>query len=84
MAGDPLPGATVTLYRSDANGGPFDDPVPNGDWMMSPANRTNPDTTDANGHFGWDTIAGYYKVVATRPGCYRPATRTNRRWKPTC
>ena len=36
---------------------------------MSPSNRTNPDTTDANGHFGWDVLAGYYKVRASAPGC---------------
>ena len=36
---------------------------------MSPGNRNNPDETDSNGHFGWDVIAGYYKVTATAPGC---------------
>jgi len=40
---------------------------------MSPANRTNPDLTDANGHFGWDVIAGLYKVRAEKAGCVAPS-----------
>jgi hypothetical protein len=39
---------------------------------MSPANRTNPDTTDAEGRFGWDVIAGFYKVRAEKEGCVSP------------
>jgi carboxypeptidase family protein len=66
--GNPIAGATVTLLRSDSPGGPFT-VVPNGDAIMSPGNRTNPDTTDSAGHFGWDVIAGYYKVQATKSGC---------------
>jgi Ca2+-binding RTX toxin-like protein len=64
-------GATVTLFRSDTSGGPFVQ-VPNNDPIMSPANRTNPDLTDPTGHFGWDVIAGYYKVTAARTGCHAP------------
>jgi hypothetical protein len=67
-SGDPIVGATVTLFRSDDPGGPFT-LVPDGSAIMSPSNRTNPDTTDGDGHFGWDVIAGYYKVRAEMAGC---------------
>jgi hypothetical protein len=66
-----LPGATVTLFRSDTSSGPFTQ-VPNGSGLMSPANRTNPGITDAAGSFGWDVIAGYYKVRAEKAGCVSP------------
>ena len=69
--GVPIGGATVTLYRSDASGGPFA-PVPNGSGLMAPENRTNPDTTDAAGRFGWNVLAGYYVVRAEAAGCYAP------------
>lgn len=78
--GDPIEGATVTLYRSDTSAGPFE-VVPDGSAIMSPSNRTNPDTTDEEdpdtaaeegGHFGWDVIAGYYKVTAEKDGCHAP------------
>jgi Nidogen-like len=66
--GLPVYGATVTLYRSDSPAGPFE-VVPAGSFVMSPANRRNPDLTDEIGHFGWDVIAGYYKVRAEKEGC---------------
>jgi hypothetical protein len=69
--GDPLPGAQVTLLRSDSPLGPFAI-VADGSAVMSPSNRRNPDTTDSSGHFGWDVIAGYYKVQAEHDGCHRP------------
>jgi len=56
------------LYYFDPESGEFI-PVPDGDAAMSPVNRTNPDLTDSNGHFGWDVIAGFYKVRAEKPGC---------------
>ena len=71
LEGAPIAGATVTLYRSDSAAGPFAI-VPNGDAIMSPTNRQNPDTTDAAGHFAWDVIAGYYRVRATATGCTAP------------
>jgi hypothetical protein len=67
-----LVNAIVTLYRSDAIAGPFS-AVPDGSAIMSAANRRNPDTTDVNGHFGWNTIAGYYRVRASFGGCVAPA-----------
>lgn len=66
--GAPIAGATVTLFRSADADGPFI-LVPEGSVTMSPGNRTNPDFTDAAGRFGWDVIAGYYKVEASMPGC---------------
>jgi len=66
--GQPLAGATVTLLRSDSSSGPFS-AVPDGDSIMSPANRHNPDVTDSQGHFGWDVLTGYYIVTASHPGC---------------
>jgi HYR domain len=67
----PLIGATVTLYRSSYPTGPFEI-VPDGSPMMSPKNRNNPDYTDGAGHFGWDTIPGYYVVRAEYEGCVAP------------
>jgi len=66
--GAPIGGATVTLLRSENPGGPFAT-VPNGSAIMSAGNRANPDTTDPDGSFGWDVIAGYYQVHAAAAGC---------------
>jgi hypothetical protein len=68
LDGDPIPGATVTLYRSDSESGPFEI-VPDGSAIMSPSNRVNPMQSDAEGHFGWDVMPGYYKVRAEKAGC---------------
>ena len=64
----PISGATVTLLRSDSAAGPFI-PVANGSAVMSAANRDNPSTTPADGGFGWDVIAGFYKVQASSSTC---------------
>jgi hypothetical protein len=65
--GDPIDGATVTLLSSANAGGPFT-AVPNGDSaVMTPS--TNPETTPADGTFGWDVVPGYYEVQASRAGC---------------
>jgi hypothetical protein len=69
--GAPVPGATVTLLRSDEPGGPFV-VVPDGDAVMSPANRTNPMLSDDQGHWGWDTVTGFYVVRAEAAGCTSP------------
>lgn len=66
--GAPIGGATVTLLRSESSGGPFEQ-VPDGSAIMSAGNRSNPDTTAADGSFGWDVIAGYYRVRAAASGC---------------
>ncbi len=69
--GNPIEGATVTLSRADTEAGPFAQ-VPDGSTVMSPENRTNPDMTDATGHFGWLTVPGFYKVRAEKTGCRSP------------
>ncbi len=70
-SGDPVVGATVTLYRSVDPDGPFV-VVADGSSIMSPGNRSNPDLTSADGLFGWDVVAGYYKVRAEKVGCSAP------------
>ena len=64
----PVAGATVTLLSGELETGPFT-AVPNESAVMSPANRTNPGTTGANGEFGWDTVTGFYEVEAKKEGC---------------
>ena len=71
--GNPVVGATVTLFRSDTVAGTYTQ-VPNGSAIMSPSNRKNPDTTDATGHYGWDVTAGFYKVSVSKNDCYAPGT----------
>ena len=66
--GHPIAGATVTLLQAATAAGPFT-AVPNGSAVMSPGNRVNPTVTSASGHYGWDVIAGYYKVQAAKSGC---------------
>jgi hypothetical protein len=68
QTGRPIPGATVTLFRSDGAAGAFAQ-VPLGDPIMSSANRANPGTTDAGGHYGWDVISGFYRVHVSAAGC---------------
>jgi hypothetical protein len=66
--GNRILGALVTLFRSDSPWGPFER-VPDGSAIMSPTNRQNPMYSDETGHFGWDTVPGYYVVRAEKPGC---------------
>lgn len=79
--GNRILGSLVTLYRSDSPLGPFE-VVPNGSAIMSPTNRLNPMYSDETGHFGWDTVPGFYIVRAAKPGCTdtvhtdRPYTQT--------
>ncbi len=73
--GAPLAGATVTLFQSQAKTGPFA-VVPNGSAVMSPMNRVNPDQSEVDGHFGWDVIAGFYKVRVEKGGCHAPGAAT--------
>jgi hypothetical protein len=72
--GAPISGASVTLYDSSSLSGPWSK-VPNGDTaIMSPSNTMNPDTTGAMGQWGWDTVAGFYRLKATAPGCTADTT----------
>jgi hypothetical protein len=70
--GVPIDGAQVTLLRSASADGPFF-PIPDGSAIMSPSNRTNPVSTNSDGRFGWDVVAGYYVVSATKEGCHSAA-----------
>jgi len=65
---EPFAGATVTLEQAGSAAGPFS-AVPNGSSVMSPSNRVNPATSDAQGSFGWDVLSGYYEITATASGC---------------
>ncbi|WP_066583946.1 RCC1 domain-containing protein [Cellulomonas timonensis] len=69
--GQPVEGATVTLERSDEPDGPFA-VVPDGSDLMSPANRVNPMTTGSDGNYGWDVVAGFYRLTAQKDGCTGP------------
>ena len=73
--GDPVVGATVTLESSPTTEGPFT-VVPDGSDVMSPANRQNPMSSSATGAFGWDVVAGYYRVRASKEGCTAPGGGT--------
>lgn len=66
--GRPIDGATVTLLDSATFDGDYA-PVPDGSDIMSEDNRTNPDTTGADGSFQWLVQPGYYKVKAEAEGC---------------
>jgi hypothetical protein len=74
-ANDPVVGATVRLLRSTTAAGPFVQ-VPEGSALMSPGNRVNPTVTGNDGVFGWDVVAGYYRVEATKDGCVAAADRS--------
>jgi hypothetical protein len=74
--GSPVNGATVTLLSSENLAGPFS-PVPDGSPLMSPGNRTNPDTTTSDGTFGWDVLTGFYQVQASAAGCTDPGDPTS-------
>lgn len=71
LEGRAIENATVTLYRSENYDGPFSI-VADGSGIMSLANRHNPDLTDISGHFGWDVVAGYYKVRVEKANCVSP------------
>jgi hypothetical protein len=75
--GAPVAAATVTLWRSDVLEGPFTI-VPDGDGVMSPGNRQNPDSTNGAGEFRWDVLAGWYKVTGHGTGLPVGGRRTGR------
>jgi hypothetical protein len=43
---------------------------------MSAGNRRNPDHTSALGQFGWDVLAGFYRVGAQHSGCTATTHKT--------
>jgi hypothetical protein len=67
-SGIPISGATVTLRRA-ASATAAQQAVPKGSVVMSPANRRNPDRTDALGDYGWDVLPGFYRIDVTHKGC---------------
>jgi YVTN family beta-propeller protein len=67
--GIPIAGATVTLSRSETGSLESFEVVPDGDVVMSPFNRRNPDRSDTSGRFGWDVLTGFYVVRAEKDGC---------------
>lgn len=72
LNGTPIEGATALLFRSETGVPGSFEIVPSGSAVMSPSNRANPSFTDTYGHFGWDVIAGYYLVRASKEGCTGP------------
>ena len=74
-SGSPIAGATVELSRAEGQAGPFV-AVPTGSALISPATRSNPQITDQTGRFGWDLVAGFYRIRAAAPGCVDPADPT--------
>lgn len=69
--GIPIPGATVTLLRADSAIGPFA-ALPSGSNQLAWYSPTNPETSDAQGGYGWDVYPGYYQVQASAPHCAAP------------
>jgi cellulase/cellobiase CelA1 len=65
--GWPVEDATVTLYHEVWGSWQVAPAVP---WIMDPA--INPQVTLADGRFGWDVVAGTYKVRAEKDGCHAP------------
>lgn len=64
QSGQPIAGASVTLYQWDeTNGKWFDTP-----WDANSHLQVNPQTTGADGAYGWMVPAGVYQVRATAPG----------------
>jgi hypothetical protein len=66
---DPIPEATVTLQRLDGSNWEAVNPyATNLDGSPQIAPQVNPQKTDADGHYGWDVIAGAYRVVVQAEG----------------
>jgi len=65
---EPIEGVTVVLERRDPGAIAFTQ-VPDGSEIMSLTNRANPFTTLDNGRFGWDVMAGEYRVTVSKDGC---------------
>ena len=65
-----IPEATVTLQRMD--GGTWADVNPYetaGDPLSPTINpQVNPELTDGDGHYGWDVVAGTYRVIVEKEG----------------
>ncbi|MFA4836280.1 MAG: Ig-like domain-containing protein [Dehalococcoidia bacterium] len=67
-----ITGADVTLDRWD--GSSWGVAVSTTHFDPEGGAITNPDTTDANGRYHWNTVAGDYRVRVAMPPVYAPAT----------
>ena len=69
QTGQPLPEATVTLERLEgSNWVTVNAYATNPDGSPQIAPQVNPQLTDDTGHYGWDVIAGTYRVVVQKTG----------------
>ena len=66
--GDPIPEATVTLQRLDGGAWVTVNPYELVGGSPTIAPQVNPQLTDGVGHYGWDVIAGSYRVVVVAQG----------------
>lgn len=69
VSGLPIPEAVVTLERLEGSVWVTVNPYatnPGGSPQIAP--QVNPELTDDQGHYGWDVIAGTYRVVVTATG----------------
>ncbi|KQV67955.1 hypothetical protein ASC64_12295 [Nocardioides sp. Root122] len=64
--GAPVLGAEVTLQRSTTASGGFADVLP---YTSVLGWADNPQYTDETGRVGWNTVAGFYRVVASTEDC---------------
>lgn len=62
--GEPVGGATVTLYYKTA--GEYWELAEPGIFDPEDGKVTNPQTTDSGGGYGWDVVNGTYKVVVNK------------------
>jgi hypothetical protein len=67
---EPIPEATVTLQRLDAGVWADVNPFETAGDPPSPTSspQVNPQLTDADGHYGWDVVAGTYRVIVEKEG----------------
>ena len=65
-----IPEATVTLQRMDADVWADVNPYETAGDPPSPTSspQVNPQLTDADGHYGWDVVAGTYRVIVEKEG----------------
>ena len=65
-----IPGATVTLQRLDGSTWTDANPYETAGDPPSPTIKpqVNPQLTDPDGHYGWDVVAGTYRVVVEKEG----------------
>ena len=65
---EPVVGATVTLQRLDPGGWITVNPFEAIQGAPTSDPQVNPQLTDGTGHYGWDVIAGTYRVIVEAEG----------------